>query len=557
MTPNKLKIGILIDTYNIPQWAFKMLEEIHKSHYARIVLLVKNDNINSSQQTLYQKIREHSHRLFYIGLMKLEQRVFHITPDAFEPRDISRLLSDVPCICVTPHQKNFSDYLCQEDIETIKGYNLDVLIRLGFRILRGEILHSAKYGIWSYHHGDNTVNRGGPAGFWEVFEGWKVTGSILQILTEDLDNGLVLYRSYSQTDQLSVRRGNNSSFWKALYFLPRKLEELHTVGEDAFFSRVRKENQHPFFYSKRLYFTPKNLQLICLVFKHYLTYLLKKLIYLCSSYQWILLFRIHPHQNPPTSFWRFKRITPPRDRAWADPFVILYEETFYVFIEEFINKLNKAHIAYFTIDKHGETSVPKKIIQQPYHLSYPFVFTYNNTYYLIPESSQNQTIEMYQCLNFPERWERVHVLMKNVNAFDTTLFEKDGKWFLFTNIKIHEGSSSWDELFLFYSTDLFSNHWTAHPQNPIVSDVSSARPAGRIFLYNNNLYRPSQNSSSIYGYGIKINQILTLTETEYHEVCVNDIKPDWDRRIIASHTLNFVDHLTIIDGLDQRSKFWG
>ncbi len=554
---NKLKIGILIDTYNLPQWAFKMLEEIQRSNYASIVLLIKNENISPSQQPLIKKIKENFYRLFYIGLMKLEQRVFHVTPDAFEQRNISHLLPDTPCIRVIPHQKKFCDYFSQEDIKTITEYNLDVLIRLGFRILRGEILHVAKYGIWSYHHGDNTVNRGGPAGFWEVFEGWTVTGSILQILTEDLDNGLVLYRSYSQTDQLSVRRGKNTVFWKTLYFLPRKLEELYMMGEKAFFSKVQQDNQPPFFYSKRLYLTPTNQQLIRLTFKHYSTYLLKKLKYLCSSYQWILLFRIHPQQSLPSSFWKFKKVIPPKDRFWADPFVILHEDTFYVFIEEFIYNLNRGHIAYFMLDKYGETSVPKKIIEQPYHLSYPFIFTYNNTYYLIPESAQNQTIEMYQCLSFPERWERIHVLMEEVNAFDTTLFQKDGKWFLFTNIKIHAGASSWDELFLFYSTDLLSNHWIAHPQNPIVSDVRSARPAGRIFSYNGNLYRPSQNNSKRYGYGIKINQILTLTETEYHEVCVNDITPDWDRRIIGTHTLNFVEHFTIIDGLLQRSKFWG
>lgn len=554
---NKLKVGILIDTYNVPQWAFKMLEEIHGSHYASIVLAVKNDGVNLSQQTLFQKLREHFHRLLYIGLTKLEQRVFRTTPDAFEPRNISKLLSGVPCVHVRPRQKNFSDYLSRKDIEIIKGYHVDVFIRLGFRILRGEILEAARYGIWSYHHGDNAVNRGGPAGFWEVFEGARVTGAILQILTEDLDNGLVLYRSYSHTDQLSVRRGNNLTFWKALYFLPRKLEELYSVGDTAFFSRVREENQHPFFYSRKLYLTPKNRQLIRLALKHYSTYLLKKIKYLCSSYQWILLFSAHSKKGLSTSFWRFKKVVPPKDREWADPFIILHEDTFYIFIEESINKLKKAHIAYFTIDKHGKTSVPKKIIQQPYHLSYPFVFMHNDTYYLIPESSENRTIELYQCSSFPEKWERVHIIMENVEAFDTTIVQKDGKWFLFTSIKVHAGSSSWDELFLFHSDDLFSQNWEPHPQNPIISDVSSARPAGRIFFHNNNLYRPSQNSSKRYGYGIKINQILRLTETEYHEVCVNNIEPEWDKSIIATHTLNFVDGATVIDGLVQRSRFLG
>ena len=557
MMRNRLKIGVLIDSYNIPHWAFHMLEEIQKSHYAQIVLLIKNEREHSSRRSLLKSIQENFHRLLYIGFMKLEQRVFHnMTPDAFEKRNISHLLPDVPCLRVTPRQQKFSDYFRQDDIETIREYKPDVLIRLGFRILRGEILHAAKYGIWSYHHGDNTVNRGGPACFWEVFEGQPVTGSILQILTEDLDDGLVLYRSYSHTDQLSVKRGKNSVFWKTLYFLPRKLEELYTVGEKAFFSKAQEENQHPVFYSGKLYITPTNRQFVRLALKHYSTYLLKKIKYLCSSYQWILLFRLHSQQRLPSSFWRFKKIIPPKDRFWADPFVVSHEETFYVFIEEFLYHRDKGHIAYFTIDKQGKASEPKKIIEQPYHLSYPFVFTYNNTSYLIPESSQNRTIELYQCQRFPEKWERIHVLMENVEAFDTTLFRKDGTWFLFTNIRVHAGASSWDELFLFYSTELLSDRWTAHPQNPIVSDAGSARPAGRIFSYHNNLYRPSQNNTNGYGYGMKINQILTLTETDYQEVCVNEILPNWDRRIVGTHTLNSVEHLTVIDGLLQRPKLW-
>ena len=84
-----------------------------------------------------------------------------------------------------------------EKIKSIKKYNLDVLIRFGFKILRGKILKSSKYGVWSYHHGDNNENRGGPAGYWEVFEGHHITGSVLQILNEDLDNGQILYRSFS------------------------------------------------------------------------------------------------------------------------------------------------------------------------------------------------------------------------------------------------------------------------------------------------------------------------------------------------------------------------
>ena len=99
--------------------------------------------------------------------------------------------------CRVGRKTRFCDYLSDEDVSRIRAANVDVLLRFGFRILKGPILRAAKHGVWSYHHGDNQVNRGGPAGFWEVMLNRPTTGSVLQILNEDLDNGRVIYRSYA------------------------------------------------------------------------------------------------------------------------------------------------------------------------------------------------------------------------------------------------------------------------------------------------------------------------------------------------------------------------
>ena len=150
-------------------------------------------------------------------------------------------------------EEKFSDYFSTSDIENIQSHEIDVLIRIGFRTLRGDILSCAKYGIWSYHHGDHTVNRGGPAGVWEVLEDWDETGVTLHILTEDLVGGNILYKSSGFTDGLSINRSRNNYFWKAASFLPRKLEELYKLGESSFFEQVETDNADPLFYYNRLY----------------------------------------------------------------------------------------------------------------------------------------------------------------------------------------------------------------------------------------------------------------------------------------------------------------
>ena len=94
-----------------------------------------------------------------------------------------------------------------------------------------------------------------------------------------------------------------------------------------------------------------------------------------------------------------------------------------------------------------------------------------------------------------------------------------------------------------------------HPLNPIVKDIHSARPAGRIFLHNGSLIRPSQDCSVRYGYAINFNRIITLTETDYAETCEQIFKPPLKGPILATHTFNNMAGLTVIDAKRRRRKF--
>ena len=147
----------------------------------------------------------------------------------------------------------------------------------------------------------------------------------------------------------------------------------------------------------------------------------------------------------------------------------------------------------------------------------------------------------------------VKVLINDIEAVDSTLLNYGNKYWLFTNIKQGSQLSTNEDLFLFYA-DKLDGSWNPHPMNPIVSNVSSSRPAGKIFKHKNILYRPSQNASKRYGYGMAINEIVTLNEHEYNEKVVQNILPEWEKNILATHTLNHDGSLTVIDGLIRRKK---
>ena len=131
------------------------------------------------------------------------------------------------------------------------------------------------------------------------------------------------------------------------------------------------------------------------------------------------------------------------------------------------------------IDEEGRWKQPYPVLERPYHLSYPFVFEHDGNTYMLPETAANGTIELYECEEFPHRWVLKKTMMEGVYAVDSTLHFHEGRWWLFTNIRDNEGASSDDELFLFFADSPLAENWTPHPLNPIVSDASCARPAGR------------------------------------------------------------------------------
>ena len=253
-----------------------------------------------------------------------------------------------------------------------------------------------------------------------------------------------------------------------------------------------------------------------------------------------------------TSFWRFKKIIPPRDRFWADPHVFFKDDTYYIFIEEYIYKKKKAHISLIEMQQSGKYSDPVKVLEEPFHLSYPHVFDYNGILSMIPETKGAKSISLYQCTDFPTEWKHQATLMDSVNAVDSTILFHKNKWWLFTNIAEPEGTSQNNELYLFYSDNLLSHNWKSHPMNPVISDVKRARPAGKIIEQNDVLYRPSQCCSPRYGYGIKLNEIVSLTENDYSEREIAFIEPKWDKKLEGVHTICHENRLTMIDGYYNR-----
>ena len=549
----KLSIGLLIDNDHLPAWQYEMLFKIQNSDYAEIKVIIEN-NTKRKKQSFFTKFWNNKSQLGLLLFSFIENKLVKVNYDAFEKKNIGQMLNGVTKIKVTPERTRHVDRFSENDILKIQRYEIDVFIRLGFRILKGDILKIAKSGIWSYHHGDNDVNRGRPPGMWEFLEKWETTGITLQILTEDLDNGRVLYKSYAATNTNSWKRNKNNLYWNGVSILPRKLEELHQIGRESFFQKVDKENKDLKFYSNRLYKNPRVLELFLKLVFRYLSITWNRLIGLFYYNQWILMYKFSNGEEPSRSIYQFKKLIPPKNKFWADPFVYKTKGEYYIFFEEFLYPTKKGHISVLKIDRNGTCTEPEIALSKHYHLSYPFLWEEDGTLYMIPESRANNSIELYKCVVFPNKWELEKTLMDDVQAVDTTIVKKDGTYWMFTNIRENKGASTADELFLFSSKHLISDSWTPHPQNPVLSDVRHARSAGNIFVYGEELYRPSQNGARFYGHSMNISKIVTLNENVYQEQLVSNISPNWHQNVEATHTLNFDGNLTVIDAMVKRRK---
>ncbi len=433
-----------------------------------------------------------------------------------------------------------------------------------------------------------------PPGYWDVME--FTTDSIIAVhLISPEGKCQKIYQSHSATTEVSPRQNRERIFWKAKSFIPKILAQLnyhsieqsiqklidkqisdneftclnpqlaennyeqgnlewndasHTNGAMALQTAIAEITDSPV--ADSIKGIPKNITLIKHLFKKipgfFRFYLQTKL----NWDQWFLLFQFSAAPN--TDISSFTPIYPPKDRIWADPHIFIKDGKNYVFIEEMILKDDKGFISVFEIHADGFYSTPVKILEEDFHLSYPQVFEWQNQIWMIPESSQNKTVSLYRCTEFPNQWEKHCDLLEGIDAVDTSiLFDQDKCW-LFCTVRPHPDASENDELHIYSSTQLVSSEWIAHPQNPVVSDVRRARPAGKIYRQYDRLIRPSQNCSKIYGYGFNLNAISVLSENDYQEEPITCINADQLKGIIGVHTYSRENELTVVDACRRYSK---
>jgi hypothetical protein len=228
----------------------------------------------------------------------------------------------------------------------------------------------------------------------------------------------------------------------------------------------------------------------------------------------------------------------------ADPFPVQENGQLHLFCEEYVRRTRKGRISHVVIDPSGQLSRPKPIIQLSTHMSYPYVFSHEERYYCVPETSQERRIVLYRCEQFPYVWREVCVLLDGIAAVDTSLVRHDNRWWmLFSNADDQENA----KLFVWHAPSLMGP-WEPHARNPVKTDARSARSAGRLFSHERALYRPAQDCSESYGGRVVLNRITRLSAQEFSEEVVGLIGPDRHSPYPDGlHTVCGAGDLTVVD----------
>lgn len=216
----------------------------------------------------------------------------------------------------------------------------------------------------------------------------------------------------------------------------------------------------------------------------------------------------------------------------ANPFLFIQGDSIYMFFETKNPIASQGDIA-AAVSKDAGTTWQQLgvVLDEEWHLSYPYVFSYGNETYMMPESSKKGNLKLYRAVDFPLKWELEKVLLERPLVDSVIIHSKGSYWLIGSDLSSY-GAKQTGELFIWYSSSPLGP-WSSHKQNPIrnTGNRPSARNGGRPFIYNDNLYRIGKDRGGGSGYTVQVFKVQVLTADHYKEVAVPFVldKPLKDR----------------------------
>lgn len=256
------------------------------------------------------------------------------------------------------------------------------------------------------------------------------------------------------------------------------------------------------------------------------------------------LCALSPGEEPANPVLTAAHITDIDAEYVADPFAFSRSGRWYLFFEVLSKRSAHGEIGLAESGDGRQWEYRGIVLDEPFHLSFPYVFEWNGCVYLVPESAAHGEVRLYRAVSFPGRWRHVATLLRGRLA-DSAVFRRGGKWWILTC------AAPWshDTLALYWA-DSLSGPYHEHPRSPLVrGDASRGRPGGRVVDMDDRLLWFAQDCTSAYGRLVRAFEITTLDTADFAMRLLSQ-KPileaqaqGWNR-----HGMHHVDPYRLTDG---------
>jgi hypothetical protein len=547
----RLRIAVLVDGPLVPRYVAAILEDIARCDFADVVLAVA---VAAPPPSAAERLPGLAHELYVRVDRALggEQDPLALVDPGLGLCGVDRIEAALPA--------EGAAWLPEGALAEIRRRAPDVILRFCAPLPRGEVLHAARCGVWSYQFGSEEDALTGTPFFQQLAEDAPTRDVRLEVLEDAPGAGLELCRSsFGCHGNLFLAHYRDVAFWETTHFVVWKLHDLHELGWEHVRARAvparvaEQESPRP---SGRV----PSLGEMVRVFAPRLGTAVANRVggERAVANQWRLALRrgaLPFGSSGDVDLSGFRWLETPPGHFWADPFLLARGGQTLLFFEDHDAARGYATIRWAEVRADLTIGPPVTCLDLGYHLSFPFVFEHDGEVFMIPESLADGTVTLYRARSFPTEWVVEKVLFRG-NAADTSVCARDGRFYFITTL--FERDDRGMKTMLFTADDLTAP-WRLHPASPISADVRDARNAGALLRRGDRLFRPTQNCGPSYGYGLNLQEIVAFSPDRYEERPFCAVGPEaLPFPAIGVHSYNTAGDLEVIDGcakLQPRARF--
>jgi hypothetical protein len=531
----RLRVGVLIESQSIPRFVHAVLADIAACNFAVLGGLFVESEKQSDSMLSWSGSKLPGPLATYYRLYDSRERRL---PDALESVDSMPLLSGVPRVNLYQPQSSAA----------APGDGIDLILCFGSRAAALQLAPLARLGAWLIEYGRMRTSDLSSALLAEFSRAEIVVPvRVIGVRNGDEACDVVADVTLSTRSRTGLADNVSSVIWSLQHVFIQTLRKLHEgTLRPSRPAGGRVDRSHESATQGRS--LSRAFQSARWILGAGARRSFHRVLRGPRETEWQIAIRRSTlalvEESTAATLREFKWLAAEPGHFWADPFLFEAGDDLWLFYEDYPYATGRAVISCGRLKDDGSLTDTRVVLDRPYHLSYPHVFEWNGSIWMLPETTGAGQVELYRCERFPDAWVLEKTLLP-IRATDPTIALIDGRWWLFLSPMPVQGQTA---TMLLFCADSPLGPWREVPSSPVCTDAHSARGAGRIFSHEGALIRPSQDCARTYGYAVGFNRIDVISQDRYEETAIGTVLPRGVPGLQRVHTYNRLRDWEAIDG---------